>query len=148
MSIRYNHSLIGKNGRINAYLLEKEGILSGSTLHAIYHDRPIRTDTLLRILEYTDCALEDFLLPKKPGKHRRRRHFRIDLAKLAELGIISDIVCRYYRNSRPMSLATLDTIAGFYDIEIHDLIMITTCKKRGREGHLKKCRKMIYLTEY
>lgn len=147
MSIHYNHSLIGKEGILNAYRLEKEGIISGSTLHAIYHDRPIRTDTLLKILEYADCSLEDFLLREEPGKNHARKHFRIDLKSLERCGIISEVVCRYYRKGRPMSLSTLDTIASFYGLEIHDLIKIEKVTVTDNDGHLKKQRKMVYLTD-
>lgn len=148
MSIHYNHALIGKEGRINAYELERNGIISGSTLHAIYHDRPIRTDTLLKILEYADCRLEDFLLPENPGKYRKRRHFRLDFKSMERRGIISEIVERYYKKGLPMSLSTLDTIAAFYGIEIHDLVKIESVTIKDNDGHLKKCRKMVYLTEY
>ena len=148
MSIHYNHALIGKEGLIKAYELEKNGIVSGSSLHAIYHDRPIRTDTLLKILEYADCRLEDFLLPEKPGTARKRRHFRLDFKSMERRGIISEIVGRYYRKNLPMSLSTLDIIAAFYGIEIHDLLKIECVTVRDSGGHLKKCRKMIYLTEY
>lgn len=147
MSVHYNHALIGKEGLIKAYELEKNGILSGSTLHAIYHDRPIRTDTLLKILEYADCRLEDFLLPEKPDRYRKRRHFRLDFKSMERRGIISEIAGRYYRKSLPMSLSTLDAIASFYGIGIHDLIKIECVTVRDSSGHLKKQRKMVYLTE-
>ncbi|MCQ2401493.1 MAG: helix-turn-helix transcriptional regulator [Lachnospiraceae bacterium] len=148
MPIHYNHALIGKKGLINAYRLEKEGIISGSTLHAVYHDRPIRTDTLLRILEYADCRLDDFLLPEKPDWKRKRKHFVLDFKSLERRGVISEVVSRYYRKNLPMSLSTLDSIASFYGIEINDLIKIETVSIRTGDGHLKKCRKMIYLIKY
>lgn len=145
MSIHYNHLLIGKEGRYNAYELEKEKVFSGSTLHSIYHDLPIRTDTLLKILEYADCELEDFLLPENPAK--RPDHFRIDLKELESRGIISDLARRHYRRNCPMSLSTIDAIASFYGLDACDLLKTETAFIRDNSGHLKKQRKMVYLKE-
>lgn len=170
MSLHYNFAALS-GGKIHSlYDLGKAHVIAYSTCHSIYCQNPIQTDTLLRILEYTDCPLEKFVSFRtepsdaagavsagentspsadssgvcrdNPAKRK------LDLDGMVQRGVISRTARRRFCSGRTMSLATLCVIAEDQGVDLLDFLRVETVSIRCESGDLKKVRKVVYLTEW
>jgi len=148
MSIHYNLNALSVHENFSVYDLVKSGVVGTSTCNALYQQQPIMTNTLLRILDFADCGLEDFLYyrPDEPLAGRTVRS--LDLNGMVKRGVISRTAKRYFQGSQPMNLATLILIAEDQGADLLDFFQIETETEHDSAGNLKKRRKVLYLSEW
>lgn len=160
MSIRYNLNALSKRRNFSVYDLARSGIIGTSTCNSLYQQQPIMTGTLLRLLDFADCTLNDFLIwtpenaetdsavqmPEKTGAAGSVR--KLDLNGMVRRGVISRTAKRHFLNGSPMCLSTLILIARDQGADLMDFLQVETTVSSDRSGNLKKHRKVLYLSEW
>jgi len=160
MPIRYNLNALSKRRNFSVYDLARAGIIGTSTCNSLYQQQPIMTGTLLRLLDFADCRLNDFLIwlpetseadgsvpmPEKACADRPVR--KLDLNGMVRRGVISRTAKRHFLNGSPMNLSTLILIARDQGADLTDFLQIETTVSSDRSGNLKKHRKVLYLSEW
>jgi len=148
MSLHYNLKAISGRNVPSLYDLGRKKVIGLSTCYSVYRHQPIQTDTLLRILNSTGCALEDFLcyrrdVPDVPSG----KHF-LDLNDMVSRGVISRTSKKRFDSGKTMSLSTLCAIADDQGVDLLDFLRIESRTVADDDGVLKKEKKVIYLTEW
>ena len=153
MSYSYNLPLLYAH-HVTLYDLEKHHIASGYTCNSLSKNGAIRTDTLLKILEYSELNLEDFLIcTRNPAQ--RKEHGILDLRDMVTRCVISETSRLRYLRGQNMSLETLEAMAADQGALLTDLLktepaapFLVAESSPLVSGPLKNKLKMVYLLRW
>lgn len=148
MSIRYNLNLLSREGCFSVYDLAAGGIIGASTCNALFKQQPVTTKTLVRLLDFADCSLGEFLTHQPEGAKRRLHARHLDLNGMVRRGIISRTAKRQFIAGSPMYLSTLIVMAEDQGVNLLDFLRVETEMTEDASGNLKKRRKVLYLSEW